>query len=527
MRTFCAELLAVILLAVVSCGRKEDIPDPVPEPVLRSVTVQQESVVLSDDGSFDLPFIVKDPDFVFTELHLLTESGEEPEEFCILRFTPSAEAGGYTAVLQDAGHRKKYNRQVCLAIPQRNAETGVESFVTSAYFQVSSERQGPETGLSVVFIDTENGQEIVSKTDYLPAQIRIFGEGGYESLPSVSCSVRGRGNTTWWWPKKPYLIKLDQKTSVLGMPKHKRWVLLANFMDRTLMRNLVSMKVASLTGLDWTPRCVPVELVLNGKHVGTYLLIEQVRVDKNRVPVSEQDGYLLECDFHYDNEVQWIDPHGYNGQWGIGVPFGVKYPEPEDITQEQLTYIRQFVSETADVLYGDNFADPENGYAKYIDTDSFIDYWLVFEVMCNHELGNPGSVYMHMNRGGKLTAGPCWDFDWGVLSFYTSAGETRLVNDKAIWYERLFRDSAFAERVKARFEELLPQLQTIPDYMDQCEALLTESARLNFQMWNPADDKSQNGGKIINGDENLSFHDAVKRLKDNYKRHLQVMAEKL
>lgn len=519
--------LALVLLAAVACGRKENVPEPVPEPLLRSVTVLQDSVVLSDDGSIELSFTVKDPDFVFTELLLQTDAGAAPEEFSLLRFTRAAEAGSYTAVLQDAGRRKKYKRQVCLAIPQRNAETGVESFVSSAFFKVSSERQGPETGLSVVFVDTENGQEILSKEDYVPATIRIFGEGEYESLPSSACSIRGRGNTTWWWPKKPYLVKLEQKASVLGMPKHKRWVLLANFMDRTLMRNLVSMKVASMTGLDWTPRCVPVELVLNGKHQGAYLLVEQVRVDKDRVPVSEKDGFLLECDFHYDNEIQWTDPHGHNGQWGDGIPFGIKNPDPDDITEEQINYIRQYITETAEVLYGEDFAHPETGYARYLDVDSFVDYWLVFEVMCNHELGNPGSVYLHMDRGGKLIAGPCWDFDWGILSFHTSPGEYDLVNAKAFWYERLFRDPAFKEKVKARFQELLPRLQTIPAYMDECEALLTESARLNFQMWNPADDRSQNGGNIINGDENLSFHNAVKRLKDNYNTHLKVMARKL
>ena len=517
--------MAVLLLAA-ACGQKENLPAPVPVPVLRSITVLQDSLVLADNGTVELPFTVKDPDYTFSSILLQTGAGTPPEEFAVQQIVPSEGAGNYTAVLKDAGLRKKYNRQVYLSISQRNADTGVESVVASAPFKVVSERQGPETGLPVVVVETENGEEIVSKEDYLSASLRIFGVGEYENLEPVGCSVRGRGNTTWWWPKKPYAIKLDQKTSILGMPKHKRWVLLANFMDRTLMRNLVSMKVASLTRLDWTPRCVPVELVLNGKHQGSYLLIEQVKVDKNRVPVAD-DGYLLECDFHYDNEIQWTDPYGHNNQWGNGIPFGVKYPEPEDITPEQLSYIQQYISETATVLYGEDFSDPENGYAKYLDVDSFVDYWLVFEVMCNHELGNPGSVYMHMDPGGRLIAGPCWDFDWGILSFYTSAGENNLVNAKAIWYERLFQDPVFKEKVRARFQELLPQLQAIPAYMDECEALLTESARLNFQLWNPADDRSQNGGNIINGDENLSFHNAVKRLKDNYNRHLQVMAGQL
>ena len=155
-------------------------------------------------------------------------------------------------------------------------------------------------------------------------------------------------------------------------------------------------------------------------------------------------------------------------------------------------------------------------------------YWIVYEVMGNHELGNPGSVYMHKDRGGKLVAGPCWDFDWGVLSYNTSPqARTGLINGSAIWYGRLRQDPAFEAKLKARFEELLPTLETIPDYMDACERLLTESARLNFAMWNPAQDASQNGGYIINGDENMTFESAVALLKSIYKERLKVIPTKL
>ena len=394
------------------------------------------------------------------------------------------------------------------------------------------------TGLPIVYVDTENGRGVYSKETYVPATVSIRGKRGYESLPEVSCSIRGRGNTTWTWPKKPYLLKLDEKEHVLGMHKHKRWVLLANFMDRTLMRNLVSMKVSSMTSLAWTPSCVPVELVLNGKHIGNYLLIEQVRVDGDRVNITEMTpednsgealtgGYLLELDFHYDNTFQWIDKHGKCGGVSGGIPFAVKSPDPDLLTSAQKSYIKNYISEVAEVIYGSNFKDPVNGYAKYLDVDSFVDYWIVYEVMCNHELGNPGSVFFHKDRGGKLVAGPCWDFDWGVLSFYTSGGDSRLVNGSAIWYARLFQDPAFKAKVKARFQELLPQLETIPAYMDQCETLLRESATLNFQMWDPSGDKVSNGGNIINGDENMTFHDAIQRLKYNYTKHLEVIGNKL
>ena len=207
---------------------------------------------------------------------------------------------------------------------------------------------------------------------------------------------------------------------------------------------------------------------------------------------------------------------------------GQSLPDPGDLTAQQLAYIKQYISDTAEALYGPDFTDPEKGYAHYLDVNSFVDYWLVFEVMGNHELGNPGSVFYYKDRGGKLTAGPCWDFDWGVLSFRTSPqAKTGLLNRNAVWYKRLFDDPAFAKRVKDRFQELLPQLQTIPAYIDTCEKQLEKSAELNFKMWNPAEDANMNGGSIINGDENLTFQQAVVRLKSNYMERLKVIEKNL
>jgi hypothetical protein len=536
-------LLAILsaILACAACSKKEE-PAAI-EPVVRTVSVESSALEIPPGGSAILPFKVEDKEAVFQEVKLLLDGGREPEEFFLQEIARGTERGTYQAVIQDAGFGKNYERDVHLAILQRNPSTGNEYYVPSSTFRVFSEAFPPgtvETGLPIVYVNTEGGKGIYSKEEYVKASLKIRGTEQYDGLDEITCSIRGRGNTTWEWPKKPYLLKLDEKQSLFGMPKHKRWILLANFMDRTIMRNLVSMKVASMmSNLAWTPGCVPVELVLNGKHVGSYLLIEQVRVDKKRVAVTEMTpednvgdavtgGYLLELDFHYDNEVQWVDPHGHNNQWGDGVPFGVKYPDPEDLTPQQLAYIKGYIAETANTLYGGNFKDPDEGYAKYIDVDSFIDYWIVFEVMGNHELGNPGSVYMHKDRNGKLVAGPCWDFDWGVLSYNTSPhARTGLVNGNAIWYARLRQDPAFEAKLKARFDELLPKLETIPAYIDECEKLLTESARLNFAMWNPADDASQNGGYIINGDENMSFHNAVARLKSIYQERLRVIPKNL
>ena len=518
-----------------ACSGKEE-PVPVDDtPVLRSVIVTETSLVLPSGGSAVLPFSVEDKNAALGEVKLMLAGGQEPTVFRIKEVTAGAETGSYQAVIEDAGLDGEYDLEVHLAVFQRNETTGREYYVPSATIRIQSEYIPPEekTGLPVIYVDTKGGKPVVSRENYLDASLSIRGTDVYEGLESTVCQIRGRGNTTWGWPKKPYLLKLDSKQSIFGLPKHKRWILLANFMDRTLMRNLVSMKVSSMTNLAWTPHCVPVELVLNGKHQGSYLLIEQVRVDKNRVNITEMKpednagdaltgGYLLELDFHYDNKVQWIDPHGRNNQWGEGIPFGIKSPDEDEVTPQQTAYIKQYIHDAAEALYGPDFKDPDKGYAKYIDVDSFIDYWIVFEVMGNHELGNPGSVYMHKDRGGKLVAGPCWDFDWGVLSYNTSPqARTGLINGNAIWYARLRQDPAFEAKLKARFQELLPQLETIPDYMDECEKLLTASAKLNFAMWNPAEDG------MINGDERMTFHDAIVRLKSIYKDRLKVIPTKL
>ncbi|MBR5075844.1 MAG: CotH kinase family protein [Bacteroidales bacterium] len=530
-----------IALTVASCEQKEEFQTVALEPVLSSVQMQVNTVEIPVDGNVEVAFTVVDGKFAFNPASDVILSPQS-EAFSLTQVRSTGE-GRYVAVLSDTGKGEDYEYSVQLGVRKK---AGEDSFVFSSSFTVRIHRLAPgvlipETGLATVYIDTENNAPIVSKEEYVPAALTIRSDGGRYDLEQVNCSVRGRGNTTWEWPKKPYLIKLDKKAEVFGLPKHKRWILLANFMDRSLMRNLVAMKVSSMTNLDWTPHCEPVELVLNGRHRGTYVLIEQVRVDKNRVNVTEMTpednegeavtgGYLLECDFHYDNEVQWTDPHGGSVEWGSegGIPFSVKYPDEEDLTEAQLAYIKQYVYDTAEAIYGPDFTDLEKGYANYIDVDSFVDYWLVFEVMGNHELGNPGSVFMHKDRGGKLVAGPCWDFDWGVLSYNTSPqGKTGLINGEAIWYARLFEDPVFKEKVKKRFQELLPQLETIPAYMDALQERLSESARYNFRMWDPAGDANMNGGFIINGDENLTFEEAVKRLKDNYDIRLGVLSEKL
>ena len=374
------------------------------------------------------------------------------------------------------------------------------------------------TGLPVISIYTDDRGPVTSKEDWKSATLSINGMGQFDDLQDAVVNIRGRGNTTWGWDKKPYALKFEKKTSVLGMPKHKRWVLLANAMDRTMIRNRVAFKVAQQTSLAWTPRNEFAEIFLNGKHLGCYLVAEHIKVDENRVNITEispednegealTGGYLFELDFHFDNEWQWRTPRN--------IPFAIKSPDEEDLTPEQFQWAQEYINSLEGLLYSEDYLSPERGYANYIDRQSFIDYWLVFEVCLNHEIGNPGSVYMYKDRGGKLHAGPIWDFDWGTFSYNVStSAKGKIYLTGVLWYGRLFRDAEFKALAKERWAEIYPRLQNLLGFIDEQEQYLALSAQRNFALWNPA----TTGG--VNGDETLSFTEAVARMRSIYAERL-------
>ncbi|MBR1539168.1 MAG: CotH kinase family protein, partial [Bacteroidales bacterium] len=252
----------IALLLSASCGQPVAVGD------LLSVQVQESVLVFPEKGSVRLPFVVDEPGYVFDlqeDVVLYPATGNSPHTSqCVLsRVERDTVAGRYVAVLTDSGVSRDYSVDVLLGI-----RSGDGSILFSEPFQCRGEcyvTRGVyvDTGLPVLYVNTEDGRAVTSKEDYLKAEMFLLGADGKPAASAADCSIRGRGNTTWEWPKKPYLLKLDKKASLLGMPAHKRWVLLANFMDRTLMRNLVAMRVSSMTSLAWTPRCRSVELVLN------------------------------------------------------------------------------------------------------------------------------------------------------------------------------------------------------------------------------------------------------------------------
>lgn len=374
------------------------------------------------------------------------------------------------------------------------------------------------TSLPVVIINTPDSAPITSKTDWTKnASITIRNTDGTIDYTNKELQIRGRGNSTWTYPKKPYALKLENKASILGMPKHKRWVLLANWMDRTLMRNDVAFQISKQTGLAWTPRGNFVEVVLNGKHVGNYYLCEQIKVDENRVNIAEMDesdtegdamtgGYLMELDVNYD-EVNKFRSSVKN------LPYMFKEPEEDVLQPTQLNYFKDYINKMETVLYADNWLDKRE-YVQYMNLDSFVDWWFVYELSMNGEPGWPKSSYMHKDRLGKLTAGPVWDFDYGTFTpnkyFYIKG---------AMYYGRLFTDPTFVSLVKSRWFQLKPKFETIPDYIRKTAENIKVSNEINIGLW-PIN-------STINGDEKMTFEESIDRMIQAYTQKLEWMDKQI
>ena len=158
----------------------------------------------------------------------------------------------------------------------------------------------PYAGIPRIVIETENHRGINDRETEIPAKLQIWGENASES-EVMELTIRGRGNSTWGEPKKPYSIKFKEKQSLLGMAEAKKWVLLANYLDRTLIRNAVAFEITKKTNLEWTPSGKFAEVFLNGKFLGNYFICEKIQIDKNRLNKSK-DSYLLEFDTNYDEE---------------------------------------------------------------------------------------------------------------------------------------------------------------------------------------------------------------------------------
>ena len=359
------------------------------------------------------------------------------------------------------------------------------------------------TNLPTVVINTVNDEIPYDKEHDISSTVIIISEGGKNILQQSKTSIRERGNASRDFPKKPWRIKFDKKQNVLGSPaKAKKWTLINNYGDKTLMRNMLAFDIARIMGMEYVPFCMPVDVVLNGEYKGCYQLCDQVEVNTGRVDIEEMEptdiagdnltgGYFFEIDAYAYQEASWFRSAHY------GIPVTIKSPDDDEIVPVQKTYINNYFNSLENIMKD---TDPVTGYRSMFDNESFIQHMLVNEMAGNTDCY--WSTYMYKRRSDPtIYTGPVWDFDLAfnndvrTYPVYTASGNTYLWNsgrassaDGMLYFAQriLLKDPSTVNEIlavwmKARRGAL--KAEYLKGLVDEYAELLNASQALNFMRW--------------------------------------------
>ena len=371
----------------------------------------------------------------------------------------------------------------------------------------------PAPQVPVLRITTENGAQILNKKDYIKGTVVIEDPAGmYWDTPRVELKmskdkhgIRGRGNTTWDMPKKPYKLKFDEKVSIFGLGEDKEWVILANYADKTLLRNVVAMKLSEIVGMPWTPAMLPVEVYLNGEYLGCYTFSEHKKVSEHRVNLeiageNDNSGDAVTGDYYMEIEQNQDETTCFYTEV-CGIP--MMFSDPEVPTDAQLQYVKGYFKEAETALRSSNFKDPETGWQKYIDIETFAKAYLVNELVKNIDGNMRKSSFITKKKNDKFQMYHLWDYDLALgncnylddefgatdgpegwfIKDYTWARYSP-VGKHHQWFTILTKDPAFCSKVKHIWNENYAQLSNIPNFIDEMAAYINDAQKRNFQKWN-------------------------------------------
>jgi spore coat protein CotH len=412
-----------------------------------------------------------------------------------------------------------------LAVQVHNESIGSSDFSSNVYLSVGINVAPPFTyqstpdwfiepfeftssDLPIIIINT-NGQ-VIPDDPKITATMSIIdnGPGTRNNLTDPYNNYNGfigietRGESSQMFPKKSYSVETvdavgdNINVELLGFPAENDWILYAPYTDKSMMRNEITFKLSRDIGR-YATRTRACEVVLNGDYQGIYTLMEKIKVDNNRVDIASlkpdeisgddlTGGYILRVDK--------LDPNDYASWNSGGIDFQYFDPQGEDLVSQQQLYIRNFIAAVNTSISGSGFANPETGYAKYIDVPSFIDNMLITELGVNVD-GYRYSTYMYKdkdNNGGKLVLGPLWDFNlaYGNVDYF-SLGQSPtagwLYTDfRMFWFPRLMQDANFKNKMKTRWDSLRDDELSnarITSLIDSMAASLSESQARNYERW--------------------------------------------
>ena len=349
------------------------------------------------------------------------------------------------------------------------------------------------TNLPAMYVNLENNfpQENIDKENWVPASISLVGAEGYDDLIEVAGNMKGRGNYSWSAEKKPYGLKFNKKTDLLGMGKAKKWVLIANYWDKTMLRNYITLTLAADMGLKYTTEVRFIDLYVNGVYRGNYLLTEKVEIGKERVNIDDENGGVL---FEIEQEYRHNSECDYCHQTPSGVHLTYKEPEYESDEEGEIfntAFIQNMMNTMNPILdtIDASLSQGYDAYSKYIDVQSFVDWYILNEFTKNYDSQFVTSCYCYYDpKDGLLHMGPAWDYDtcygnqsgdgYGVPEGY-------LISTGSPWYRMLMSDESFLKLVKERWTELKAN-GTIYSCMQNIlngSKLIAASQVLNNEAW--------------------------------------------
>lgn len=403
------------------------------------------------------------------------------------------------------------------------------------------------TGLPVVRITTEGFTQADIEADsdheawFEGATIHIDNADGSLDLDDTPMSIKGRGNATWKYKKRPFALKFADKTKILGMKKDKRWVLLANWKDRTLMRNDAVFMLSKIAEMPYTVSGEFVELEFNGVHRGNYYLCEQIKISSNRVDITEMKegytdktgGFLMEIDCYYD-ELRKFESSEF------GLKYMFKDPDvdfdTDTVFNGAYAWMKNYINTFEKALK--RTSSSIRTYADYLDMDSAIKFMLINEMANNSDFfntdGRPGttyygphSTYLYKDtdaKGGKLFMGPVWDFDYGVFvpASSSSGYQWKGFDNSNYYYYYLIKDPVFKARLKEIWNNNKAKYLKLTDHIDDVAEKIALSESFNIEMWGfTGTDQNQNG------ERDLSFQQAVERIKKGFTEKVAWMDTKI
>lgn len=346
-------------------------------------------------------------------------------------------------------------------------------------------------------IDMAYPASSITKETYLDAKITISGFGVYDDF-SDSVQIKGRGNSTWGYAKKPYRLKFASKVKPFGLTKGKSWVLLANAQNGALMANAIAMKIGQLANASYANHIIPVELYMNGEYMGSYMFTEQVGLSGNSVDVDEDLGYLLELDSYFDEDFKFKS--------GIyDLPVNVKDPDLFDYDEAERE--TKFSAIQADFAKFEEALYNNGPLGQYLDLDAAARFLLVNELVLNKELCHPKSTYLWKgdmySPDSKIVFGPLWDFDWAfgyenTGRYFEIGYTTSLLSMGTIgrnFFEALMDNEEFRRHYYKVWKEFVDNgyIEEISEYISDYYSFAESSFKNNNDRWG---DGSEYGSKI-------------------------------